>query len=409
MTFGNNMKEALFSLKTSRWRSMLTVLGIIIGVASVVTIVSIGEGVRKQVEGQINILGSDTITVRPGKSVTRNSEGKIIDVNFLASQSNGSFSNNDYEVISKSKNVLVSVPFSKISAVAKTDEREFLDGNVVATTSELPKVLKQKVLYGEFFDDKNPNKNIAILGKIVAQELFNENVPIGKSLQIRGEQFIVGGIMDNYANNPLSPSTDYNRTIFIPYETGKKISGGQTQIYQVMVVPEAIGLTDEVAKNITINLQNAHGNQEDFTVLKKEDTLAVTNGILKLLTSLIAGLAGISLIVGGIGIMNIMLLSVTERTREIGVRKAVGATNRQILNQFLTEAAILSLAGGFLGIIVSLVVDYAIALFTDIVPAITFPIMGIALVLALAVGVFFGITPALKAASKDPIDALRYE
>ena len=177
----------------------------------------------------------------------------------------------------------------------------------------------------------------------------------------------------------------------------------------MLVVPEAIGLTDEVAKNITINLQKAHGNQEDFTVLKKEDTLAVTNGILKLLTSLIAGLAGISLIVGGIGIMNIMLLSVTERTREIGVRKAVGATNRQILNQFLTEAAILSLAGGFLGIIVSLVVDYAIALFTDIVPAITFPIMGIALVLALAVGVFFGITPALKAASKDPIDALRYE
>lgn len=409
MTTGNNIKAALSSLRQARWRSMLTVLGIIIGVASVVTTVSIGEGVRRQIERQIITLGSDLITIYPGKTVTRSSDGIVIGVNLMALLGSGSLSEGDYDVIKKTKDVQYAVPFSQVTAIAKNGDHEFARGNIIATTSNLLDVLNHKVDYGEFFVDEDKDKNIAIIGKKVAIDLFQENVPTGKSIQLRGEEFIVGGVLDHFNTSPLTPNTDYNSTIFIPYETGKRITGGQSQIYQVLIKSSSTELTDTTVKNLTANLHRSHGNQDDFTVLKQTEMLLVTNKIIGLMTGLIAGVAAISLIVGGIGIMNIMLLSVTERTREIGVRKAVGATNRQILNHFLTEAAILSLAGGVLGIILSIVSAYLITILSDIQPAITLPIMGIALLVSLVVGIFFGITPAIRAASKDPIDALRYE
>jgi putative ABC transport system permease protein len=152
-----------------------------------------------------------------------------------------------------------------------------------------------------------------------------------------------------------------------------------------------------------------HGGQEDFTVLKQDESLAVANTILNLITGLIAGIAAISLIVGGIGIMNIMLVSVIERTREIGIRKAIGATNRQILSQFMVESLVLSVVGAILGVLISIMVNYLIRIATTLTPVITLPIMVISVAVSIMVGLIFGITPALKAARKDPIEALRYE
>ncbi|MBI3624073.1 ABC transporter permease [Candidatus Saccharibacteria bacterium] len=409
MLLSDNIKMALASLRASRWRSVLTMLGIIVGVASVVTVVSIGEGVRQQIAGQINHLGSDLITIRPGKLVNRSANGTITSVNVLTALGSSSLSEQDLDVIKATTNVKLAVPFSRVSASVKVDDREFNDGFIVGTTDGAPEVLSQKVQFGAFFGPDDLSKHIVVIGPRVAQKFFQENVPVGKSLDIRGEHFVVGGIFEQFDTSPLTPNADYNDAIFVPYDSAKALLSGQTQIYQVLVKPNQTVQTDMVIANLTHNLYEAHGQQTDFTILKQAESLTVANRIVTLLTSLIAGMATISFVVGGIGIMNIMLVSVIERTREIGIRKAVGATNRQILNQFVTEAAVISFAGGIIGLLLSLLAIYFIDVFTPIQPTITVPIMVVAMAVAIAIGMFFGIVPAVKAASKDPIDALRYE
>ena len=409
MQMGNNVKMALASLRSSKWRSLLTMLGIIMGVASVVTTVSLGQGVRQQIAGQIKHIGKDLITVRAGKTINRNKSGDIVSVNLQATIATNALSEGDYQQLKGVPGVSLVSPFSLISGIAKTDEREFNNGFVVATTEAVPQLLNQKVEFGSFFSARDLDKQVAIIGPRVAQDLFHENVPLGKTIQLRGQSFTVLGVFEKFDSSPLAPNSDYNSAIFIPYDAGKQLTSGQTQIYQILAKPSDPKQTDALASSITKALLSAHGNQEDFTVLKQQETLAVANKVFDLLTGLIAGVAAISLVVGGIGIMNIMFVSVTERTREVGIRKAVGATNRQLLSQFMTEAAVLSVVGGILGVAVSIVVNYLIRIFTGLQPVITFPIMLVAVAVALVVGVFFGIAPAVKAASKDPIDALRYE
>ncbi len=409
MLISGHVKLALKSLRASRWRSTLTMLGIIIGVASVVVTVSLGEGVREQVEGQIIHMGSDVITVRAGKSNHQSSFGIIKGINQQTSLGSTLLGEEDYAAVRSSVGAKQVVPFALVNAAPKTEERELSDVFVIGTTTGVPEMLNQKVQHGDYFGPDEMNKRIAVIGRRVAEDLFGENVPIGKSLYLRGERFIVSAIFDVFESSPLSPYADYNNAIFVPLNAGVQVNGGQTQIYQILVKPKDPSQTDKLAANIKANMLAGHGNQEDFSVLKQEENLAAANAILNLLTGLIAGVAAISLVVGGIGIMNIMLVSVIERTSEIGVRKAVGATNRQILNQFITESAVLSVTGGFLGLLLSLFVGYLIRVFTDIKPAVTWPIMVIAMLVALVVGIFFGIAPALKAAQKDPIEALRHE
>lgn len=408
MQLSVNIKMALASLRSSRWRSILTMLGIIIGVASVVITISLGEGVRQQVDGQIKHFGSDLITVRPGKKLGSSGSESLAGLGILSGLPGGIFSQQDLSTIKSTNGVKLAVPFSLVSATSRTDDREFTNGFVIATTDGLPQVLNQQVKYGAFFGPNELDRHIAIIGKRVAQELFQENVPVGRSLQLRDQRLVVAGVFDQFDTSPLSPTADYNSAIFIPYDFGKTITG-QTQIYQVLVKPVDAEQTDAVVQNLNATLSEAHGQQTDFSVLKQRENLAVTSKILSLLTTMIAGVAAISLLVGGIGIMNIMLVSVMERTNEIGVRKAVGATNRQILNQFVTEAAVLSLAGGIIGLLVSLLANYFFRVFTDVRPIISLETMGAALVAALFVGMFFGIAPALKAATRDPIEALRHE
>lgn len=409
MLIGGNVKLALKTLRAARWRSTLTMLGIIIGVASVVVTVSLGEGVRKQVEGQIRHLGNDVITIRAGKTNTSSTTGIIKSINLQTSVGNSGLSEKDYAAVKSSNGVKQAIPFALINASPKTDERELSNAFVIGTTAGVPELLNQNVRFGEYFTADEINKKIAVIGHRVAEDLFGENVPIGKSMYLRGERYIVSGIFDQFESSPLSPYADYNNAIFIPLNSAKQINNDQIFIYQVLAKSKDPAQTNVIANNIKANMLIEHGGQEDFSVLKQDENLAVSNAILNLMTGLIAGIAAISLVVGGIGIMNIMLVSVIERTGEIGVRKAVGATNSQILGQFITESAVLSLAGGIIGIILSLLIGYLVRVFTDIKPAVTWPIMLIALGLALVVGIFFGIAPALKAARKDPIEALRHE
>lgn len=399
-----NFRIAVESLRSSKWRSLLTMLGIIIGVVSVVTTVSLGEGAKRGIIAQIQQSGADLITIRPGLAVNnKNQPASVFGTTYA-----GTLSESDYETVKDTPGTKSVVPFSYVASTASKDDRTYDEGIIIGTTQDLPAALGQKMQYGTFFEDDEPQRNAAVIGLRVAEQLFGENVPIGKYLTIRGKQFIVRGIFEEFDTSPLAPNTDYNSAIFIQYDVGKELTG-DSDIYQILVHPTDGKQRTQVASQITASLRKAHAGQADFTVLEQEDKLANANEMLTLMTGFVASIAAISLIVGGIGILNIMLVAVTERTHEIGIRKAIGATNKQILNQFLTEAIILSAVGGILGIVLSLLTNYLFRIFTDLTPVLTWPIMVVAFSVSVLVGVIFGVTPALKAAHKRPIDALRHE
>lgn len=410
MLLMGNVKTAIASLRTSRWRSLLTMLGIIIGVVSVVTTVSLGEGVKKQVERQIEQRGDNLITVLPGKRVERNDRGEIVRISSVFSQTNILFTEGDYRTISGVAGVDLTVPFGQVVGKVDASTGNYPEAQVIAATSDVPAVLNQKLQFGSFYNDEDPLDNGAVIGKRVAEKLFQENVPIGKAFTVRGQEFRVRGVFEEFiSSSPLLPGGDYNSAIFIPYRKGQELMGGNLQIYQILARPQNEKQVNSTIESINKSMAAQRGGQKDFTVLRQDESLALTGDIVRLLTSLVASIAAISLIVGGIGIMNIMLVSVSERTSEIGIRKAVGATNGQILNQFLIEAAVLSFVGGILGVIVSILVNFVLRIVTDLQPVITLPVILIATGVALSVGIFFGMMPALKAARKHPIDALRYE
>lgn len=402
----NNVKLALSSLRSSKWRSFLTMLGIIVGVVSVVTVVSIGEGVKHQVIEQMNQLGPDLITVRPGKVVNRDGDGTITGYNPIGFAAGGDLNESDWLGIRKIEKARLVVPMNLVPGILKSSEnRIYGDGVVIGAPAGTPEALNQEILYGTFYE--NSSKDAAVIGKRIAERLFQENVPIGKSFEFRGRNFIVRGVFDEFLTSPLVPGADYNNAVFIPYDVSKELTNGQTHIYQILVKPDKPENAPRVAANIQSSLKASRGGQEDFTVLRQDENLALADELLSLLTAMITAVAGVSLVVGGIGIMNIMLVSVSERTQEIGIRKAVGATNQQILSQFMLEAAVLSFVGGVIGVLGSLLTNYMLRIFTDIQPVITLPVVFIATLVSLVVGIIFGVAPALQAARKDPIDALR--
>lgn len=411
MMFGGNIRMALSALRASRLRSLLTMFGIIVGVLSVIITVSLGEGIKRQVLGQVNHLGSDLITVRPGNVVTRNKEGEITKVNLTSVYGfgSGSLSDADVDAVARTAGIQQSSPVGLLSSSASHDDLVYQDAFILGTNAAMPNLIKQKIAYGSYFNDGEMQRHVAIIGTRVAEQLFQQNVPIGMTLTIRGEEFIVRGVFDEFQSSPLTSGTDLNKAIFVPLPALKQASAGSTQIVQILARPSDKDQVNSAVKSITNNITASHNGQQDFTVLKQNENLAVTGNILDMLTTFIAGLAGLSLLVGGIGIMNIMLVSVTERTREIGIRKSVGATNRQIVNQFLTETTALSLVGGIIGVLLSFVVGFVISVTTDLQPVVTWPVVVIAVAASLLVGMLFGIVPAIKAARKDPIESLRFE
>lgn len=404
---GGDTKLALHSIKTAKWRSFLTMLGIIIGVASVIVTVSLGEGVKQQVSNQLGQFGSDLITIKSGRTFARDKNG-FLGLS-LFNNVNTTLSDNDVKIISKTEGIKDSAPLSVISAVPRYEDTEFKNGMVIGTTAGLPELMNHKVQYGSFFSIGEEGRNVAVLGPTAAQELFGENVPVGKSFQMRGEEFIVRGIFEEFESNPITPGGDYNNAIFIPYVTGKTLSENNSQVFVIFAKPTNIDELDKVTSTIQKSLLASHDQQEDFTIFTQNQSVDDTSYTLSIITAMIAGVAAISLFVGGIGIMNIMLVSVTERTHEIGIRKAIGATNRQIMRQFMTEAIILSFVGSLLGVVFAFAINFIVRLTTNLQPAINFKIAGVAVGVAIAVGVVFGIAPAFRAARKDPIDALRYQ
>ena len=386
---------------------MLTMLGVIVGVVSVVSIVSVGEGVKHQIRQQIDHYGNDLLTVRPG--APQHVSGTAAVTGLENPTMGGALSSGDVAAVMQTKGVQYATPLSIVSGNVSGGDHSPGTVTVVGTTENFARVLDQKIAYGGNFDATISQATTAIVGSRVAERMFDDGVPLGRSFFIRGQVFNVAGVFEDFTATPFSSDINFNNAIFIPYDTAATLTSNSAPTYEMLVRPKDATKTDNIIKSLQHNIAAQRGSQNDFSVLTHAQSARASTSILNLLTALIGGVAAISLLVGGIGIMNIMLVSVAERMHEIGIRKAVGATNRQILVQFVTEAAVISLAGGIIGVLLSVLIDIGLRLATNLQPIITWQIVLVSLVVSLLVGVIFGSAPALKAARKDPITALRNE
>jgi len=402
-----HVKAGIDSVRAAKLRSFWTMLGVIIGVTSVITVVAIGQGIKQQVGNQIQHFDKNLITIRPAQLKTPSDSGNS-GLNQLSGLSiSAPLSQKDVTTVARTKDVAASSPLTIASGSVTGENGIYSDGLVLGTSPDLSGLINQSIAYGTFINAEDSG-NVAVLGQHAADKMFNVDVPLGHSFKFHGQDFVVVGIFNQFVSAPLSQQADFNNAIFIPNDTVERLSNGTAPSYAILARAKSPQLTLTAAKNISQSLTKLRGGQ-DFDVLTGNQNVTASQNVLDLLTRLIAGIAAISLIVGGVGIMNVMLVSVAERVHEIGIRKAVGATNSQILSQFMIEASLLSLAGGLIGVLLSFLIDLIIRLTTSLQPEITWPIVVIATGVSLLVGVIFGTIPAFKASLKNPIDALRYE
>lgn len=403
-----HIKAGVDSVRSAKLRSFWTMLGVIIGVVSVITVVSIGEGVKQQISGQIHHFGKNLITIRPA-SLQDNSVAGNKGLSLVAGLStSGPLTSKDVKTVMQVPGIGASAPLTISSGRVTGDHGTYRDGFVIGTSGDLPTLLNQSMAYGSFWGNEDNEANVAVLGQHASEMMFNVDVPLGRSFTYHGQQFIVRGVFNQFTATPLSQQLDFNNVVFIPHDVSQRLSNNTAPTYEVLARPSDPKQTGAVVTHIKQALNKTHGGQSNFSVLSgNQNLLDNDSSILDLLTRLIAGVAAISLLVSGIGIMNVMLVSVAERMHEIGIRKAVGATNRQIWSQFMLESSVLSLTGGIIGIALAFVVDVILRVSTDLKPVISWQVVLLASGVSLLVGVIFGTVPAFKAARKDPIEALR--
>ncbi len=406
-----NIKMAFASLRSSRLRAALTMLGIIIGVVSVVTFISFGEGLKNQVTDEIRQFGDDFLQVAPGKLVTRDNEGNIEDFDFAAIFGATPFNEKDLKDIQELDNVATASGIMIVSGKTSANDKEAPTSSTIATTPDMITILNQEVEEGSFLDDNIKNDFTVVLGRKVATDLFGEtSSAIGRTVKIKNKDFTVIGVMAQYDSILSSGSfgSDFNSFVYISFTAGKQLNNGAVQIMEIDIRVVDIEKIDQTIDDISATLTKNRGD-DDFSITKPEEFLTITNKILGLLTTAVVAIASISVFVGGIGIMNIMFVTVSERTREIGIRKAIGATNNQILSQFLIESIVITMLGTVVGFLVSALITLLVRLTTDFSPVITPTSIIVATLASVTFGVIFGIVPAAKAARKNPIEALRHE
>lgn len=404
-----NLRMALSGVKSSKWRSFLTMLGIIAGIVAVVTVVGIGEGVKRQIAGTLNHFGDDLIIVRPAQTEKGSPTGLGQSDVVFGMSSAVNLSNADAELVHRADGVDLSAPLGVVPGTLEVNDKTVKNAKVLSAGADLPQLLKQEVAYGDFWTNADEDAHYAVLGQKAAYTLFDEPVPLGKSFVFRGESFQVRGVFEPFAKVPFSPTASFDNVVFIPYRTASRLTNNSAGPYVILAKPEDSNKLGSTISSIQDKLMDARGGERDFSVMESRESLESGNGVIQLLSMWIFAVAAISLLMGGVGIMNIMLLVVTERMHEIGVRKAVGASGRQILGQFVLEATVLSVVGGVIGIALSTGVIGLLRVYTDLDPVISWTAIGIAASVSIAIGVLFGAIPAIKAARKDPIEALRHE
>lgn len=400
-----DVRIALASLKATKMRTLLTVLGIIIGVASVTTILALGQGIERTIGEQATQFDGKVATVRPGQLI-RASDGSVKSYDLLANLSAGSLSEEDLETVSNTPGVQAAAPVMGLRGDISSEGMNAPGSQIIATNDKLPEVLNHDVTVGQFIDP-DINSNTVVFGSSLANRLLGTNQTIGQVVTIRGEEYTLIGILQPF-EVPLAINGLYsaNDAAYVPLEAGKEMNQGSIQIQTINFrIAESAG-EQSIINKVERRLEEAR-RADDVAVIGSQAALEIIENFFTNITGYTAAIAAISLLVGGIGVMNIMLVAVTERTREIGIRKAVGATNGQILRQFLTEAIVMSVAGGVLGLGVAAIASMIISTQLGLPTAFSWSVVGLALGVSVIVGVLFGMFPALRAARKDPIAALR--
>jgi len=399
-------KETFLAVSANKVRSGLTILGIVIGIGSVIAMISVGQGASGSIQSSIQSMGSNLLTVSPGfqRSFSQVSSGR---------GSAQTLTLKDSDAIAKEVlNVAAVAPelSQRYQIVAKGKNT---NTQVVGTISSYPGVRNIEIEQGSFISEQNvlSQSKVAVLGPTTRDDLFGTGTsPVGETIRINGINFKIIGITKSKGGTGFGSQDDM---VFIPISTAQKFLAGTDYVSTINVQSNSPEVMTQVQTDITVLLMRLHNISDpqlaDFSVFSQQDLLGAVSSITNTMTILLASIAGISLLVGGIGIMNMMMTTVTERTREIGLRKAIGAKRLDITLQFLAEAVLLTFLGGIVGIILGSGLAFAITLFAGTATKISLFSVLLAFGVSAAIGIGFGYWPAQKAAKLNPIEALRYE
>ncbi|MDH3324765.1 MAG: ABC transporter permease [Candidatus Peregrinibacteria bacterium] len=412
MSFFYILKTAITGLRANKVRSALTILGIVIGIASIIMIMSLGQGARAIILNQLSGWGSLTISLEPGAMPKGISDAVEIYTNSIRDR--------DLEAIRKPSNVpnvteITPVAFASESLVYKGERSR---AQIMGSTADYMNFFNVEPEHGVFFyeDAIKAKSKVVVLGWEIKDELFGESEAVGKKIKIKDQWFKIIGVFPKTGTVSMQ---NVDKMVLIPYSTVQNYITGTDYFQAIVVQASEEKYIDSVARDITTTIRELHNitdpDKDDFHVATMDQAADIISSIMGALTFFLGAVAAISLVVGGVGIMNIMLVSVTERTREIGLRKALGATSSDVLSQFLFESVILTGLGGLLGVAIgsglSLLISYVVNNFTTYSWIFVFPLSGAILGVGVAtvIGLIFGIYPAKTASRKSPIEALRYE
>jgi putative ABC transport system permease protein len=410
MTWLETLRTSLDAVRSHRLRSGLTMVGIMIGIAAVILTVGLGQGAENQVTSEISALGTNLLTITPGS--TTSSSGIQQGFGSASTLTEGDATALDSKTVAPDIHAVAPVASSSESLTAGSSS---WTSTVNGTTPAWETIRSRSVTQGRFIDDQDVTAGsaVAVLGSTTASELFSGQDPVGQSVKIKGVPFTVIGVLNSVGSSSTSTGSNQDDQVVVPITTATERLFGSTSLSSILVQSTNSATLSAAYQESDAELLALHGistsSNADFTITSEASLVSTSTSVDRTLTILLGGIAGISLLVGGIGVMNIMLVSVTERIREIGLRKALGAAPKLIRRQFLLEASVLGLSGGALGALLAV-------LGTVLLPhAIGYPIslsvtasIG-ALFIAIAIGLVFGVYPASRAAKLAPIDALRSE
>ena len=411
-----NLKVAFKSINSNKLRAFLTMLGIIIGVGSVVAVISIGAGATASITQNLQRMGTNVITISPGRAEPGGEGGPM-----------NRFRNDNTETIDEGELYLEDATSLQAKATLLNEVAPVLYGrnstisymswsgqvSVTGTTQDFLTVEGYKMAEGNFITESDVSNlsNVAVIGNTVAEDYFGKIDPVGEIIKINGKNFVISGLLQTVGTSGFGANPD--NSIYIPITTAQNKLYGTDTVDNVVAKLKNENQLDESIAEVKSILRIQHrimpGENNDFSVSSPTQFLATASTVTQILSLTLGGIAAISLLVGGIGIMNIMFVSVTERTREIGIRKSLGAKNRDILIQFLTESIILSLSGGILGVGFAYLISWLLETFGSLSSLITATPIILALSFSTAIGLIFGIFPAMRAARLNPIESLRYE